>query len=442
MIQPFFSESRSNIAFSLSTKDRVELTKEMLPSFLAEGHYDLLWFDGSATEEGRRLAFEVQVTFERLREIHTQVYGGPDAAIVRALTRMIECGYDYCGLIENDVKLQAGWFANLINLFARGKDEGLRIGAVGSRTYQSRVLIPRADFGIMINLGAGMILLTREAAKIVLNGYRTANWYEIFLAALFGAGIALEGQTGRNTSSALTNSATTADWWFDSMLQLHGYCSLAPAPTMAVNIDPQTQAALGADYVRSEFQVAEDQAEQLQRLRTRQAALATAAAGNDQLMAQSKIFLTNPEMGRWIVFPHQALALGGCRLAGGWKLKWSQGWGPFTFVAQDAGSVLEFRCVGDACGLCMMSGPNGGLIEAKAGGLIIARVNLRRDNPEMIVASLQLPHFNDWPIEIARVSEPESAGSEIHWAGLIFSDVQPWFSAKTGFQFSVLEKYL
>jgi hypothetical protein len=102
------------------------------------------------------------------------------------------------------------------------------------------------------------------------------------------------------------------------------------------------------------------------------------------------------------------------------------------------------NCVGDWCGLCVLCGPKSGLLEARAGDLVIAQVDLRLEKEEMIIIQLQLPHFDNWQIEIrpCSVSESETRDAIIQWAGLIFKDVQPWFSAKTGFQFSVLEKYV
>jgi len=436
MVHEFFCEARHRVAFALSTKDRVALTREMLPPFLEEGAYDLFLLDGSATEEGQRFPFELQAKSQRVREIHTGVYGGPDVAIVRALSRMLEAGYEYCGLIENDVKLKSGWFANLTALLDRGQVEGLRVGAVGSRTYRSRVLISRDDFAIMLNLGAGMILLHRDAARIILNGYRTANWYEVYFAALHGAGVSLNDQCGRRTSLDLMNMVRTADWWFDALLLLNGYCSLAPAPTMAENIDPQARSMFGGDYVQSRFKITDQDDQRFCQFVQKQDALAASDSKGDWL-ARSKLFLTHSQIGRWFVFPHQALTLGGCELTGPWAMKWLQTWGPFSFCAQSGESKLKLKCAGDSCAIGVIFGPNAGVVEARANDTVIAQADLRRETEEIALVQLQMPYFDEWQIDV----RPTSQGI-FQWTGVSYRDAQPWFSAKTGFDFSVLKKYV
>ena len=58
-------------------------------------------------------------------ERHGHVTGGPDVAILYCLSLMLERGYDYVGLIEND--LEPGWFDRIFQLFATPR---LNVGSV------------------------------------------------------------------------------------------------------------------------------------------------------------------------------------------------------------------------------------------------------------------------------------------------------------------------
>src|SRR4051812_41676097 len=108
-VEPAFS----TMAIALSTKDRSDLTRRILPGLDDGSHLDLLWFDGSDTAEGRALPSASLFVRSRLREIHFDVRGGPDAAIKTALQRMLNLGYERLGLVENDVSLKPGWSAAL-----------------------------------------------------------------------------------------------------------------------------------------------------------------------------------------------------------------------------------------------------------------------------------------------------------------------------------------
>jgi hypothetical protein len=95
------------IGFALSTKERTEFTRRILPG-LDCGGFDLIWCDGSTTPEGRAFASKEHFKTTPLVEIHHDVTGGPDAAIQYSLQRLLALGYDYVGLIENDIALEPG----------------------------------------------------------------------------------------------------------------------------------------------------------------------------------------------------------------------------------------------------------------------------------------------------------------------------------------------
>src|SRR5215831_1117635 len=157
-----FDRSRRRVCFSLSTKDRVAETLTAIGGLADVDDFDLLWFDGSATDEGRALPERLEPTLAGLREIHSEVRGGPDAAILTALVRMLALDYDYVGLLESDIGHAPGWFAALMETFEAGAADGLVVGAVTTRAFQRRILYQRPRYAVTMVSGAGMILFTRE----------------------------------------------------------------------------------------------------------------------------------------------------------------------------------------------------------------------------------------------------------------------------------------
>ena len=84
-------------AIAFLTKDRVELSEKSIRQLLA-GMYDKfdLWcIDGSVTPAGNQFILD----FGPEKNCYFNVRGGAGAAIVFALTKMLEAGYDYCGLV-------------------------------------------------------------------------------------------------------------------------------------------------------------------------------------------------------------------------------------------------------------------------------------------------------------------------------------------------------
>src|SRR3954469_20205612 len=100
-----FEPARHTACFALTTRDRAHATGQAFPPLAFEPGFDLIWLDGSTTPEGRALPHRLAPDMQQLREIESDVAGGPDVAIFSALTRMLALGYDYCGLIENDIAL-------------------------------------------------------------------------------------------------------------------------------------------------------------------------------------------------------------------------------------------------------------------------------------------------------------------------------------------------
>ena len=120
--------SHHRVAVAYLTKDRCELSEQSIQSLLNHP-IDIFLCDGSTTEEGKAFPYSIansQANFEARIFVHSDVRGGPDAAVAYALTTMLKGGdYEYVGLVENDVLLHPDWFGPTMALFDRGRADGL-----------------------------------------------------------------------------------------------------------------------------------------------------------------------------------------------------------------------------------------------------------------------------------------------------------------------------
>ena len=130
-----------------------------------------------------------------------------------------------------------------MELFQRGKQDGFNVGAVSARCYEDRILFQRDGYAVTHNLGAGMIMFTREAAELVLANYRTVWTTEnrTLFAQLSGIDI------GSYWAFRGNQNFLVADWNFDRVLAAHGLASLALTPNRATMLD-QDIAPLGLKY--------------------------------------------------------------------------------------------------------------------------------------------------------------------------------------------------
>jgi hypothetical protein len=311
------------LALALLTKDHPELTKRSIEPLLQPNKFDLFWIDGSGVgSEGLAFARESNLTE---CEVHADIQGGPDAAIVYALTVMLdhygERGqYSHIGIIEQDVLLHSDWLGPTLALFERGTDEGLHVGAVSARSYEDRILIQRDGYGVMHNLGSGMIILTREAARILLDNYRTA-WStdnRLIFAQLSGIDI------GKFWAFRGSEQPLTADWNFDAILARHGLASLALTPSLATMLD-QDIAAQGLKMADGNYDLLRDE-KVFDTFANR-----TAKIRGDGWMPGIAGRLQYAS-GAYTIFPHQIPGIGGM-YSGDWRLKWAQGFGPFVWEA-------------------------------------------------------------------------------------------------------------
>lgn len=361
----------NRVAIAFSSKDRLDLTKRTIEPLLQPDKFDLHWMDGSKSVEAIRFHAEHHFAGPKY---YAQVIGGSCRYIVYALTELLwpmqqqaplhQDWYDYIGFVENDVLLDPDWFDRTMALFERGRQDGLKVGAVSARCYEDRILIQRDGYALMHNLGAGAIIFTREAAKLILHTYRTGWTTEnrrIF-SILSGIDIA-PYWAFRGAEHMLV-----ADWTWDHILAAHGMCSLALTPAKATQLEDI--AAMGLAMCKAPVEARRnDEAFKLFVDRTAQIrtdALRLPAQPNDRLFCNAA----------HVVFPHQIEQLGGV-YSGDWRFKWSLGYGCFAWkagekseIADDHGLVVmdypavEFQVFG-SLDVLVSGGEVGGNIEIK-----------------------------------------------------------------------------
>lgn len=313
-----------NVAFAYMTKDRVELTQQTWPRVFEAKGFDAYWLDGSKTNEGQNLG-------RNYGRFVPGIGGGADRAIVYALSTLLAKKYDYVGLLENDVLLQPDWFGPTFELFKRGESDGLKVGAVSARSYEDRVLALRDGYALMHNTGAGMVLFSAEAARLILANYRTAYTMEnrFIFAKLCGIDI------GHYWAFRGGSHWLTVDWGFDACLARHGLASLALVPTAAHMLENIAEQGLAyADNAPDFF---------------RNDAAFDRFVERSQLLRDRKWDINQPDVpfveGEWWYMPQQLGRLYG-EYDANWRVKWAQGFGPFYYSAAFEGAEFKFRVFG------------------------------------------------------------------------------------------------
>lgn len=236
------------VGFVFSTKDRVDYTRHSLASLGTCDGFDLVWVDGSDSPEGRALPESVKTQYCRIVEVHHDVKGGPDAAIRFGLKRLLELGYEYCGLIENDIRFEPGWFPRLMELFQFGAEEHLNVGAATVFSLESRVMIHRPRYAFMWNMGACMVLFTREAARIVLATYRAVGSSDLvrFYSCTFGVDLRRVWELMMDQPDRRLG----CDWAYAMCLYKCGLISLGTLPSMAIDMDHDFEKHFRTTYVQ------------------------------------------------------------------------------------------------------------------------------------------------------------------------------------------------
>lgn len=366
----------NRVAIAFSSKDRTELTKRTIEPLLQSDKFDLFWFDGSRTDEGKKFFadFSERAVFKR------EMYGGSCRYIVAALTEMLAqrtYNYTHIGIVENDVLLDPDWFEPTMELFERGKKAGLEVGAVSARNYVDRVLIQRDGYSINHNLGAGMQIFTRAAAEIILQQYRTGMTSENRRVFSLLSGIDLGGFWAFRGSDHMI----VADWCWDQQLAKYGMCSLALTPAKAEQLEDI--AAMGLEMVREPVEARRDE-RAFETFRDR-----TKAVRDGDLQIQR---LANDHLyhdGAHTIFPHQIPQIGGS-YSGDWRFRWSIGYGCFTWRAGSAGAKLIIPLLG-ACDLLVSGGEAGGQVQVTDTTGFDVSPNLYPEGEQGQVLGLALP---------------------------------------------------
>ena len=354
----------NRVAIAFSTKDRVELSKRTIEPLLQSDKFDTFWFDGSDTEEGQSFPF---VEGNPVKEIRHNVRGGADAAIVYALTEMLSKtythsgmkygAYTHVGLVENDVLLQGDWYEKTVELFEIGQRDGLRVGAVSARCYEDRILIQRPDYAITHNVGAGMVIFTEFAARLILKHFRTGwtNANRLLFSQLSGIDI------GSYWAFRGGLHACTADWHWDSVLAAHGLavCALTPSPVEMIGQVPSLKEQGLTLATKSVTDRIDDDAFQ------RYCDCMEAVREGKFKPAWPGLF--HSEGSGCVIFPHHLPYIGGSyrnsdRIYGDWFLKWAMGFGPFTWKAGEDHPQFHVPILG-ACDILISGGEKGGKVK-------------------------------------------------------------------------------
>jgi hypothetical protein len=386
----------NRVAIAFSTKDRVELSRRTVEPLLQSDKFDLFWMDGSDTEEGRFCPHEVyEHTPIAHTRIHVNVRGGADAAIVYSLTTLYDAGYDYIGLVENDVLLtDPNWFDRTMALFEQGDRDGLKVGAVSARCFEDRILIQRPDYAIMHNLGAGMVIFTREAAVLVLKYFRTGYTHANRLLFSQMSGVDIGGWWAFRGGQHIL----CADWSFDAVLAAHGLCSLALTPSpveMIGQVPPLAEQGLALARGPVAERVNDEAFAYYQRLQllVREGTLKPAWPG-----------LFNDDGSATTIYPHQLPYVGGI-YSGDWALKWMMGFGPFAWRAGEQRPSFTVPILGP-CDLYVGGGPFGGkvqVVDTQSG--FEATPNLQAEGSDTQILALNIPGSCGYrPIKVTMLS--------------------------------------
>jgi len=249
-IQPPRKEDR--VGFAFSTKDRVEMTVATLASIDTDCGFDLVWVDGSNLPEGKELPHSYKLRNVRLMEVHSDVCGGPDRAIQFGLRRLLDLGYDYCGLIENDMVFEPGWFQRLMELFHLAAHDGLVCGAATVRSYESRVIEYRNRYTLSWNIGAAMVLFSRPAAQLILDQYHTLRVTARSVYRFYADFFEIDLGCGWDLWGGARDRRLAMDWGYSPLLYGHGFSSVGSIPSLVEDLEFDVREFLRTNPVGSE----------------------------------------------------------------------------------------------------------------------------------------------------------------------------------------------
>lgn len=404
------------IGICFSTKDRVDYTTQTAPALLRTEGIDVIWVDGSVTEDGKALPLLWADKTSVIREVHHEVRGGPDVAILYSLKRLYDLGYDYCGILENDVLLEDGWLDRLMELFSWGERNGIAVGGATVCSFKARELVDFGPAAVISHLGACMAVFPRAVIPLLLAHYRTSTIGEVrsLFRRLWRLDIQ-EWEEGRNY-------ALSTDCFYASILATMGYACLATVPTAARSIDEHL---VGPNWRYSEGSDAE-------------------APEN---AARARLFLNThmPLVRRhgplamvadhygpgWTVYMPQVLwrASGYLRLTGEPTYRWLQNYGPFAVTLQKPGEGIALSFFGKSMNFIFSSGAESGSISVTVNG-ITARCSLAKEAGLHVLPIQGVGEMT----EVTLTAEGDGLAV---LAALRFAEEQPWFDRVPDFDSSL-----
>jgi hypothetical protein len=393
-----------------STKNRCELSTQTASAALSEADSDGFWLDGSDTTEGREFPFSMADRLPALREIHRGVDGGPDRAIIYGLSYLLARGYKYLALVENDVSLTPEWLPAAIGAMQRAAGDGLRVGAATARTFDRRILFVRPGYAVMFNIGAGMIVLTREAAEAILATYGSTSETEIRRVC--------EKMTGGDIRQICEPGVRegyfySADWFFDLALMQMGFASVGTLPALARNIDVDHPEVWGIREV-SETRPAAGLDPNL--FKTYQRNLWWAAQTADAVG-----YCFHPETDRFMVFPHQFSSQ---MYLGEWRFKWQQAFGPFELRPTNPGDSLRWQLMNGSCEVMFRTTAENKRCRIVANGIVNEFVHPKTGN-----FTVRVPGGGKEPVSLEVQADPG-----VGVGAITFTEPQPWFGGLTGWR--------
>ncbi len=255
--KPSVPKRADRIGFSFSTRDRYLFTLQTLKNLDTEGGFDLIWNDGSKEPGVPALAHNYKFQNAKLVEINYGVTGGAEAAVCFGLSRLLKLGYDYVGLIENDILFRPGWFGALKEVFSLGAADGIACGSATARSFESHVLEYRSGYSVQSDIGAGMVLFSRAAAEIIMDLYSnpsslqmTTHSWQNFYAEVFG----LDLRKFSPFWAFPPDKAfpCTLDWGYTPSLYLRGHASLGTIPSYATDLEFDVETFFRTKYVGAE----------------------------------------------------------------------------------------------------------------------------------------------------------------------------------------------
>ncbi|MGA2165149.1 MAG: hypothetical protein ABSH36_11860 [Solirubrobacteraceae bacterium] len=409
----------NRIALAFLTKDKVDLSVQSIEPLLDIPGVDSWWIDGSDTVAGQKLPLMYPV----VRAVRSNIRGGPDAAVCYALTEMLAqswdgkgngVGYDYVGIVENDVLLDPNWFPDTFSLFERARDFGLEAGMVSARAYEDRVLAQVDDtFALMHNLGYGMFIATRQAAQLWLRHFRTCQAIENrrMFAQLAGVDIASFWAFGAQQCGLVS------DWHVGTVLAAHGLACLAltPARCRMIGQDPpldEQGLVLATGPVHHDIMYGPEPIVRRFGIRTARIRACVEMLDGRQVAGTWRpggAPLHQPQAdGTTVIFAHQLAGLG-AEWSDSWRL--ARGPGPFSWRAAEPEATLQVELCGPI--VFLLSGPGRAAITQ-------AGYETKPDLPEGDIASVLLPAaVSCRPVMLTALD----AGVTVH--GIVVREPQP-----------------